>query len=262
MVGNEPYVLPFGTSWEQIKFMVDNHITTMFAGPLGDQIAGFVCIENQQHIGSSTALARTMRKQNLHSAILELLAVDDFGIQTVRPNAGNVDPTTTEFRIHNGFDRTADVIFSHTFGDLDKSEYFWGDNALKTDFLCVSNYYAMRSDNGPTGIDRRIMYVDCTDLDEMYDDTEAVDGTIVGNINAAMDARGQQALRAQVAASLLATDVSRRTRYKFKKHYDVGDLVTVQGNYDVETVMRVAEHVSFQDENGESGYPTLAAVNE
>lgn len=262
VVGNEPYVIPFGTSWEQIKYMMDNHITTMLAGPLGDQIAGFICIENQQHIGSSTTQERTMRKQNLHSAVLELLAVDDFGIQTVRPNADNVDPTTTEFRIHNGIDRTAEIIFSHAFGDLDKSEYYWSDAALKTDFFCLSNYFAMRSDNTPTGYDRRVMFVDCSDLDEMYDDTEISDFDIGTAIAAAMDVRGQQALRAQVLANLLSTDVSRRTRYKFKKHYDVGDLVTVQGNYDVETVMRVAEHVTFQDENGESGYPTLAALNE
>lgn len=104
--------------------------------------------------------------------------------------------------------------------------------------------------------------MDCSDIDEMYDDTEVVDSAVVLAINEAMDVRGQQALRAQVLANLLSTDVSRRTRYKFKKHYDVGDLVLVQGNYDVQTVMRVAEHVVFQDENGESGYPTLAAVNE
>jgi hypothetical protein len=262
MTGNEPYQIPFGTSWEQIKYMIDQHITSLLAGPTGDVVAGFVAIENQQHIGSSTAQARTMRKQNLHSAVLELLAVDDFGIQTVRPNSGNVDPTTTEFRIHNGSDLTTSVIFSHSFGDLEKSEYFWSDAALKTDYLCVSNYYNLRSDYAIEGYNRRVMYVDCSDIDEMYDDTEVVDGTIVIAIHEAMDVRGQQALRAQVLANLMSTDVSRRTRYKFKKHYDVGDLVTVQGNYDVETVMRIAEHVVFQDENGESGYPTLAALNE
>jgi len=262
IVTNEPYNLPFGTSWEQIKYMIDEHITTLFAGPPGDVVAGFVAIENQQHIGSSTAQIRTMRKQNLHSAVLELLAVDDFGIQTVRPNPGNVDPATTEFRIHNGNDLTTDVIFSYSLGDLEKSEYFWSDAALKTDFLCVSNYSALRSDYAATGYNRRVMFVDCTDIDEMYDDTEVIDPDISGAIWAAMDVRGQQALRAQVLANLLSTDVSRRTRYKFKKHYDVGDIVTVQGNYDVETVMRIAEHVVFQDENGESGYPTLAALNE
>ena len=259
MTTNVPYQLPFDTSWEQTVYMIDQHIVTLFSGTYGDRLLGFVPISNQQHVGPSTAEVRTMRKQNLHSAVLELLAVDDFGIQTVRPNADNVDPTTTEFRIHNGIDRTTDVIFSHAFGDLNKSEYFWSDAALKTDYLCVSNYYNLRSDYTATGYDRRVMYVDCTDIDEMYDDTTIIDAP---DVNGAMDIRGQQALRAQVRANLLATDVSRSTRYKFKRDYDIGDLITVQGNYDVETVMRIAEHVTFQDEKGESGYPTLAALNE
>lgn len=260
---NLPYILPFGTSWEQIKYMIDQHVTTLPAGgPAGDAVDGFVAIENQQHIGSSTAADRTMRKQNLHSAILELLAVDDFGIQTVRPNQDNVDPTTTEFRIHNGVDRTSEIIFSHAFGDLDKAEYFWSDAALKTDWLCVSNYYTMRSDYTPEGYNRRIMFVDCTDLDEMYDDSEVGDPGNVALITAAMNARGDAALKAQRLANLMSTDISRSTRYKFKRDYDVGDLVTVQGNYDVETVMRIAEHVTFRDEKGESGYPTLSALNE
>jgi hypothetical protein len=260
-LSNLPYVLPFGTSWEQIKYMIDDHIGSSVIMP-GDEVAGFVAIENQQHIGSSTAADRTMRKQNLHSAILELLAVDDFGIQTVRPNPDNVDPTTTEFRIHNGIDRTGSVIFSHAFGDLDKAEYFWSDAALKTDFVVITNYSAMRSDYAPTGYNRRIMFVDGTDLDEMYDDTEVNDSGINDLVVTGMNARGEAALRAQQVANLMSTDVSRSTRYKFKRDYDVGDLVTVQGNYDVETVMRIAEHVTFQDEKGESGYPTLAALNE
>ena len=260
-VNNIDYNLLLDTSWAQAVTLIEHHINNMGAIP-NDEVVGFVPISNQQHIGPSTALARIVRKQNLHSAVLELLAIDDFGIQTVRPNSGNVDPTTTEFRIHNGVDRSDSVIFSHTFGDLDASEYFWSDAALKTEYYCVSTFFEMRSDEGVSGFNRRVMFVDCSDIDSHLSDDEVTDVGVADAVGAAMDARGQQALRSQVAVSLLATDVSRNTRYKFKRDYDVGDLVTVNGNYDVETIMRVVEHVSFQDENGESGYPTLAALNE
>jgi hypothetical protein len=34
--------------------------------------------------------------------------------------------------------------------------------------------------------------------------------------------------------------------------------VSVKANYGAEAVKRVIEYVEFQDENGESGYPTLS----
>lgn len=257
VVNNLDYEMALDTSWAQAVDLISHHINNMSEIP-NDEVAGFVPISDQQHIGPSTAQARIIRKQNLHSAVLELLAVDDFGIQTVRPNGSNVAPSTTEFRVHNGIDRSATVIFSHAFGDLNKSEYYWSDVAMKTEYVCFSNYSALRSDDGVAGFFRRVMYVDCTDIDQSLDSS----ADMTEALGDAMDIRGQQSLRAQVAANLLATDVSKNTRYKFKTHYDVGDLVTVNGNYDVETVMRIAEHVTFQDENGESGYPTLAALNE
>jgi len=254
------YLLAMDTSWEQTKTMIEDHVINTFTGQ-HDDVDGFAVISNQQHIGSSTSQARVMRKQNLHSAVLELLAVDDFGIKVVRPNPGNVDPTKTEFRIHNGIDRTADVIFSHAFGDLEKPEYLWADGILKTDFFCRSNYYEMRGINETIeGFNRRILYVDCTDLDDHLDEAGAI--AAFSDIQAAMDVRGQQALRSQAATNLLSTDVAKRSRYKFKRHYDVGDIVAVHGNYDEQSVMRIVEHVTFLDEKGETGYPTLAAVNE
>jgi len=254
------YLLAMDTSWEQTKTMIEDHVINTFTGQ-HDDVDGFAIISNQQHIGSSTSQARVMRKQNLHSAVLELLAVDDFGIKVVRPNPDNVDPTKTEFRIHNGIDRTADVIFSHAFGDLEKPEYLWADGILKTDFFCRSNYYEMRGINEAIeGFNRRILYVDCTDLDDHLDEAGAI--AAFSDIQAAMDVRGQQALRSQAATNLLSTDVAKRSRYKFKRHYDVGDIVAVHGNYDEQSVMRIVEHVTFLDEKGETGYPTLAAVNE
>jgi len=254
------YLLAMDTSWEQTKTMIEDHVINTFTGQ-HDDVDGFAVISNQQHIGSSTSQARVMRKQNLHSAVLELLAVDDFGIKVVRPNPDNVDPTKTEFRIHNGIDRTADVIFSHAFGDLEKPEYLWADGILKTDFFCRSNYYEMRGINETIeGFNRRILYVDCTDLDDHLDEAGAI--AAFSDIQAAMDVRGQQALRSQAATNLLSTDVAKRSRYKFKRHYDVGDIVAVHGNYDEQSVMRIVEHVTFLDEKGETGYPTLAAVNE
>lgn len=256
-----PYQMVMDTSWAQAVTLFDAHVTNTFAGN-DDDIPGWVAISNQQHIGPTTSQARIIRHGPLNRAILELLAIDDFGIKIVRPNADNVDPTTTEFRIHNGIDRTADVIFSFAFGDIQNAEYFWTDDAMKTEYFCVSTYFELRSAEGPDGLNRRILYVDCTDIDGHLSDDEVVSSGLDATFGNLMDIRGQQALRTQQAKALLSTNVNKATRYVFRKDYNVGDIVTVNGNYDVSSIKRVAEYVEFQDENGESGYPTLSAVNE
>lgn len=256
-----PYEMAFDTSWAQAVTLISDHITDVF-NDSDDEVAGFVPISNQQHITTGTTQARTLKPQSVYKALRELLAIDDYGIKTVRPNADNVDPTTTEFRIHNGVDRTATVIFSHVAGDLEKTKYFWSDKALKTEYYCYSTYYRLRSSEGVAGFPRRILEVDCTDLDSWFTEAEYADGPLTAALHAAMDIRGQQALRAQKATNIVSTDVSKSTRYLYRKDYEVGDLVTVRGKYDIESIKRVTEYVEFQDENGETGYPTLSALNE
>lgn len=260
-VNMNDYALAFDTSWAQAVQMLEDHITAVFNVP-NDEVSGFVPISDQQHIGPSTTEARIMRKGSLHTALLELLAIDDFGIKIIRPNAGNVDPTSTEFRIHNGVDLIDTVVFSHAFGDLEKARYFWSDIALKTEYYCISTYFQLRSDDNDTGFLRRIAIVDCTDIDGHLADDDVTDGVISAAVAKAMDIRGRMVLRMQTATNLLSTDVSKSTRFQFRKDYDVGDLVTVNGNYDISAIMRVTEHVEFQDENGEYGYPTLSIPNE
>lgn len=261
VVGYFPYVLVFETSWEQAKELIRLHINDVF-NISNDEVAGIVPISNQQHIQPTTTTAeRLVNPTNVHAAVMELLAIDGFGIKTVRPNATNVDPLTTELRIHNGVDRRDSVIFSHIKGDLQRARYLFSNKSLKTDYYCYSTYLVARSDSGITGLNRRVMAVDCTDMDQALTPDE-ISGPLGGQVGEAMYARGEMLLRNQIAKAILSTNISNKTRFQFRKDYDVGDIVTVNGNYDTSAIMRVTEHVEFQDENGESGYPTLSALNE
>jgi len=258
------YVLPFDTTWEQATDLINWHINI---GPGGtplinpeDEALGFTAISNQQHIGTSVgAAARIVRRGPLHQRLLELLAIDDFGIKVVRPNPGNANPLVTEFRIHNGVDRRDSVIFSHAFGDLKRPRYFWSNKNYKNDAHVVSTYNEIRFTGAPPGYNCRILYVDASDIDSQWTDWPT--GSDRSDILAAMFNRAVDAIAASRNTALLATDIS-TTRYAFRTDYDVGDLVTVNGNYDVSSLMRVTEYVEFQDENGETGYPTLSAAVE
>jgi hypothetical protein len=48
--------------------------------------------------------------------------------------------------------------------------------------------------------------------------------------------------------------------YNYRTDYNVGDIVGVDGEYNTSTTMRVIEYVEIEDENGESGYPTLSEL--
>ena len=255
------YIMAFDSSWDQARDLINAHVNSNFNATDAD-ISGFVAVSNQQHIGPNTVQERGIRKQNLHSAVLELLAVDDFGIKSMRPNSTNADPTTVEFRIHNGNDLTDSVRFSHALGDLERARYLWTEEGHKTDYYCISTYYQLRSNSAFVGLDRKVMIVDCTDLDSHLSDEESVEEGVVELLGDLMDIRGQQALRAQTPTTILSTDISRTTKYKFRDDYNVGDIVFVAGEYGITAPMRVMEHVEFEDELGEHGYPTLAAVNE
>lgn len=259
----DDYFIPFGTSLEQATALINSYIYELPGGgslsDAQDGVPGFRAIENEQHTVSYTTAVRILRRGPLPEVLRGLLDIDDFGVKVVRPNADNVDPTLTEFRVHNGVDRTTSVVFAHAEGDLKRARYLWSNKTKKTMYYVLSTYNQVRYSPGfEIGYDRRMLFVDAADLDSQY--TTWPTGTDRDDVIAAMHIRGGDALAGAKDTNITSTDISATTRYKFRRDYDVGDLVTVDGNYDTSSVMRVIEHVEFQDENGESGYPTLSVL--
>jgi hypothetical protein len=72
---------------------------------------------------------------------------------------------------------------------------------------------------------------------------------------------GRQILASQNEVSISKVEISKNTtRYKYRTNYNVGDLVSVEGNYNTSAIMRVVEYVEIEDETGENSYPTLAEI--
>jgi hypothetical protein len=82
-------------------------------------------------------------------------------------------------------------------------------------------------------------------------------------INTAMRSRGKEALAARRRISLASVTPAKNAKtYIYGKDYDIGDIVTVRGNYSESRPMRVMEYVFIEDENGEFGYPTLEVLED
>lgn len=69
-------------------------------------------------------------------------------------------------------------------------------------------------------------------------------------------------MKAQSKVTINSSDVSDNSNYRYRRDYNIGDLVTLDGNFGQKAVMRVSEYAEVEDENGESGHPTLSIPGE
>jgi len=246
------YNLVAANTWTQAVTLINDHIvnTTDTNDALGNIIA------TTSLSGTGTNEERVISRGNVHAKLVELLAIDDLGIRSRRRSTfpgGN--PTTSTLDIYSGTNRSASVIFSWKAGDLDSADYLFSDKKFKNSALVLGRYVYTMVDTGPTKYDRRIALVDGSDLDGNL--TAPPTGGALTTIITKMQTRGRQALKSQNRLSLSRADVSDVTKYQYRRDFNIGDLITLDANFGQIAIMRVIEYAEIEDENGESGHPTL-----
>lgn len=215
---------------------------------------------------------RAFKRGDVYSALMELLAVDDLGIKTIRPGpwvlpgpiglpgpwTATVFGPTTAFVIHNGKNRSHKIIFSYQNGEIESAEYLWSNKKLKTHALVQGKWVErLVGDVGVTGYDRRVMYVDGAFIDESFDVAPA--GADLTAIKDSMDVYGAMLLAAQTNVSLIKVEVKKTpSNLAYRTDYNIGDIVRIEGNYETVSLARVVEYVEVYNQAGESGYPTLS----
>jgi hypothetical protein len=241
-------------TWDQAIALIEMHLTD--SSEDNDELAGVEAIHTCS--GSSTTEARTYRFQDVYRTLIEVLKVDDLGIRVQRPT-----PTddTTYFVIYRGNDISKTVRFSWMRGDLDNIEYFFSIKKLKTQARVIGQWVqTIVNPTGATRYNRRTMVVDASDLDEQLDAYPS--GGTLTSIISKMQTRGRQALKSQNNVSIVQADVSENSDLRYRRDYNLGDLVTVDGDYGAAAVFRVIEYAEADDETGSSGHPTLAIPGE
>jgi hypothetical protein len=84
------------------------------------------------------------------------------------------------------------------------------------------------------------------------------DATVIDNdTHARLQTDGFKYLKENKDLEVLTAEISPQTQYKYKRDYDLGDIVLVQGKYGTLQKMLVSEYTRTSDANGVSGYPTL-----
>lgn len=247
-----PYVIPADKLDTQIYALIVDHI---FLGP--DIIV-------HADGTSNIEVERNIKRQDVLSVVNELLTLDDYGLRIVRKNQSgaiiSASESNTVFYIHKGVDHSNDVIFSWNLGELESANYLFSIKSLKTAALVQSTYVetVVYDTSFEHPYDYRFMFVDASDIDKSF--TEIPNSTEIAQIIEQLEIRGAEALASQTLVDISSVDVSKATNYKYRRDYDIGDIVSISGNYGVTEKRRVIEFVEIEDENGEVGYPTLSKI--
>lgn len=246
--------------WNQVVTLVNNHIVGSYLHDDKYEIPYVSTISSV--LGTGVSISRSLDPGSLYDHILELLKLENLGIKVIRPGVQSpfgVNSDHTCLMIHKGVDRQTSVIFSHDNGDIVSADYLWSSIPNKNVALVRSNWAEVLVDinpEGTLGIDRRMMFVDASDIDQ---DLEAAPtGTDATYLEYLLTVRGYQAIANANSVVLTKAEVSPNIRSAiYRRDYDVGDIVTVSGDYNEVSTMRVIEYVETEDETGEVGYPTL-----
>lgn len=207
-------------------------------------------------VSIGVAESRELKITDLYTGVLSVLAVDDLGIRSVRPGPLSQLPTATDvgFVIHRGEDKSETVSFDYSSGDIKNAQYLWTIKNEKNAALTQgTNYQMVVSPSGRIGYELRVGYVDAKNVDvqPLNSTTEA----------ALLTSKANSYLGEHKASNIARVEISpTATRLKYRKDYNVGDIVSVYGNYDTYGKMRVVEHVEIIDSTGQSSYPTLEAI--
>lgn len=216
-------------------------------------------------IGTDPSKDLVVTRGPLLPEVLKLLERMDAGLKILRPipSASGASSIVITFQIHKGIDKSETAIFSNDFGDLESTRYFWTNRNYKTSVFVASDYYkkVMRPTTGTGGFDERVIYVDASDAipKESVREDVASSAQLLAFENI-LTRRGEEALAAAKLEQYLETSITPNSRLKYRKDYNIGDIVYIRGNYGVSTKMRVVEYAEFEDATGESGVPTVKAI--
>ena len=270
---NEAYANPNGPvglytqasakSFLQAVDLINDHIQSANLDDnndsLNDDILAFTSLTSGD---AGTAEAREHKRGELYKTLITLLAVDDCGIRFIRKNPFGVtggSSTVSRFYIHQGNDLSDSIIFSYQNGELESADYLWSIKGYKNVALVQGKWLCEFVYSGAVNYDRRVMVVNASDLDETYETAAAANAAKTA-ILAKMATRGREALDEQRQVAIANTDISKSTQYVYRQDYNIGDIVSLDGNYGVIEQRRVTEYVEIEDETGESGHPTLSAL--
>lgn len=261
------------------------------------KIPNFRFIRNNDPRVTALTCDLNLLGEYLLDVIEDLCQVNDLGFQITY----NEDEGTIDFMLYYGEDRSYDqeknpwVVFSPGFDNLLSSNYLMTHKNLRTAAVIGgdANYERGQEvvdvDGKPelTGIDRREMYVDGSDIElpnptvneesirERLEKRGKTEAEIQAAIDAAMadavmqttteyrkqlEQKGREELSKTYVVEAFEGEIEASRQYVFGKDFFIGDIVQVRDSYGKEAHSRITEVVRSHDLTGETMVPTFTTL--
>lgn len=200
----------------------------------------------------------TLDPGSVYAAFQTIATTYNLGFRLVRHKRTSGLPQVY-FEVYTGSDRTSDqttlpaVIFAEDLDNLTNKSVLKSTAAYKTvAYVFAQNgaemVYAVNADTTASGFDRKVLYVDASDID-----TAA--GT---DLTAQLTQKGLEALAAQQRVYSFDGQIPEYGGYQYRVDYNLGDLVEEVDSTGGGNFMRVTEQIFTSDNTGEKSYPTLS----
>lgn len=253
-----PYSLIGDNTWDHAVLLIKDHI--LAANLIDDNNAlDYVSVLSQVTGVIEGGVDRVIQYGVLYKAVLDLLAISNLGMKVVRPGPltpVEIPATNIALIIHVGTNRAGEVLYSYDTGEIESADYLWSNKKLKNAAMVSGKWVEMVVVPAAVKYARRWMFVNASDVDGHLE--AAPTGGALTAIISDMNQRGLQELSAQKDIALTKAEISKNmTKAVYRRDFDVGDIITVQGDYNETTSMRISEFVEIEDETGSVGYPTL-----
>lgn len=209
-----------------------------------------------------TLEARELRRQSVHAMAMDLLSIDDLGIQTLKPGRRRSYFSTSyphvAFVIHGGEDLSSRVTFASERGDFDEVEFLQTQRKMRNAVLVSGQYVETRVTTGGSSINRRWGHITATDIDGYL--SAPPTGTGLTTIRNKLAVRGREWLRQQTEIEIVRQTPAKRLNLRYRENYNIGDLVSISTGHGPRSVMRVTSNTEEISNGVYSSYPTLTAL--
>jgi hypothetical protein len=291
------YGIKYGDAWATLQPYTDSELASLLvwnylANPTGEDVTRpaqtidpLIRVQNLVVTDSSpvvdTAAAQSLSEGEVYARLRELLKVAQLGVRTSRPHGTlgaviSFDATRTATRgtvkktmdlnvtelaidIYRGVDRRRNqtlsppVVFRYDAGHFVDPNYVSSIQDYRNIVLASTSDGSSLVTLDPnalntSGLNRRIIYIDGgkRDPDAWY-------GAFVSKVKH----EAYTALHEHAKAHLFDGEIAPDIQYVYKRHYALGDMVTVIGESSFVQDMIVNEYIRIYTAEGENGYPGL-----